>query len=390
MGWPTTGYYGISNFVDHDPNYPNQLLDYHGGARTYDSASGYNHAGTDIFLWPFAWNKMDENQVEVIAAAPGIIITKTDGNYDRNCTLDESREWNAVYIRHADGSIAWYGHLKSGSLTPKNMGDAVAEGEYLGVVGSSGSSDGPHLHFELYDEAGALMDPYSDDGSSSWWANQLPYYDSAVNKLTTMSAEPNTPACPEPETTSITDSFMPGATAYFVAYFRDAQNTQESTGTIVQPDGAVFDTWTQSFATIDKPYYPSYYFYWSRDLPADAPTGTWRFEVTYGGHTYSTYFNVGDPAAVEVTSPSGGEQLDKGMGQTIGGMTTWVVTSQLSCIELAPITRLLSTPRPAPATIFGFLLPTCLSAAAMPSASLMPPTQVCMVKAMDLRWRLPS
>ena len=36
---------------------------------------------------------------------------------------------------HADGSIAWYGHMKSGSLTEKQ--DTVAQGEYLGIIGSS-------------------------------------------------------------------------------------------------------------------------------------------------------------------------------------------------------------------------------------------------------------
>lgn len=316
-GLADNSYYIISHFVDHDPAFPNHLLDYHGGMRTYDSASGYNHAGTDIVLWPFAWDKMNENQVEVVAAAPGVIVTKTDGNYDRNCALNENREWNAVYIRHADGSIAWYGHLKSGSLTPKNVGESVAEGEYLGVVGSSGNSDVPHLHFELYDETGNLTDPYSDEGSSSWWVEQMPYYDPAINRLATMRAKPVSPACQQPETTNIEDSFMPGTRIYFLTYYRDVQNTQESIGVIYRPDGTVFETWTQSFATIDDPYYPAYYYYWWWNFPTDAPIGTWRFEVNHMNRTYSTYFNIGDPTAVTVTSPNGGEQWDQGLGQTI-------------------------------------------------------------------------
>ena len=43
------GYYGISGFVDHNPNFPGMLLDYNCGTRSYDLDSGYNHAGTDFF-----------------------------------------------------------------------------------------------------------------------------------------------------------------------------------------------------------------------------------------------------------------------------------------------------------------------------------------------------
>ena len=50
---------------------------------------------------------------------------------------------------HADGSVAWYGHMKAGSLTNKAVGQTVSSGEYLGIVGSSGNSTGPHLHFGI-------------------------------------------------------------------------------------------------------------------------------------------------------------------------------------------------------------------------------------------------
>jgi hypothetical protein len=37
----------IWDYVDHDPAYPGQVLDYNCGNRTYDWSSGYNHGGTD-------------------------------------------------------------------------------------------------------------------------------------------------------------------------------------------------------------------------------------------------------------------------------------------------------------------------------------------------------
>ena len=79
---------------------------------------------------------MDDNAVEIVAAAPGTIVLRTDGNFDRSCGLNGG-SWNAVYVRHADNSIAWYGNMKNGSVTMKVVGDTVAAGERLGVVGSS-------------------------------------------------------------------------------------------------------------------------------------------------------------------------------------------------------------------------------------------------------------
>ncbi len=81
--------YGISNFVDHDPvsgNGEANITDYQCGSRSYDLPSGYDHDGTDIFVWPYQWQALTHDQVEIVAAAPGNIIYKSDGNYDRNCS----------------------------------------------------------------------------------------------------------------------------------------------------------------------------------------------------------------------------------------------------------------------------------------------------------------
>ena len=168
-------YHGISNFVDQNPAFPNQLRDWNCGTRTYDSANGYNHAGIDMFTFPFSFNKMDNNEVFAVAAASGQIIFKSNGNPDRSCSLNGSN-WNAVYVRHADGTVSWYGHLKNNSVTAKLIGDQVAQGEYLGVIGSSGNSTGPHLHFEIYNAANQLQDPYQGTCNTmnvtGYWLNQ--------------------------------------------------------------------------------------------------------------------------------------------------------------------------------------------------------------------------
>jgi murein DD-endopeptidase MepM/ murein hydrolase activator NlpD len=51
-----------------------------------------------------------------------------------------------VVIRHRNGYQTSYGHL---SRIKTRNGAAVAQGQIIGYVGSSGMSTGPHLHFEL-------------------------------------------------------------------------------------------------------------------------------------------------------------------------------------------------------------------------------------------------
>ena len=124
----TYGVHGVSNFVDLDPTAPGALLDYRCLGRSYDLSSGYNHQGIDYFTWPFAWKWMDEDAVEVVAAAPGVIAFRSDGFDDESCGLSGG-DWNAVYLFQLDGSVAFYGHLKKNSLTPKTVGQWVQAGE---------------------------------------------------------------------------------------------------------------------------------------------------------------------------------------------------------------------------------------------------------------------
>ena len=153
-GFNDPDYHGISNFVDLNAPNAASVLDWNCGTRSYALSSaqsppnGYSHAGDDLFLWPFPWLLMDQQKIDIVAAAAGTIIGKSDGNFDRNCSFNSNAP-NSVYIQHADGSVAWYFHMKSGSPTSKPIGATVAVGEYLGSVGSSGSSTAPHLHFEI-------------------------------------------------------------------------------------------------------------------------------------------------------------------------------------------------------------------------------------------------
>jgi hypothetical protein len=295
-GFPHPGFHRISNFVDLDPDGPGKLLDWSCGARTYDLESGYDHGGTDFFLWPFAWSKMFDDDVLVVAAAPGTILAKDDGHFDGQCSFG-SEPWNAVYVGHEDGSVAWYGHLREGSLTPKEPGERVEEGETLGVVGSSGSSTSPHLHFEVRDEQNQIVDPFAGPchETASRWKEQLPYYDSALNQLATHDGEPEIFTCNAREASRVRSTFAPGETLYLASYYRDQLAEQISTHIVRRPDGSVFSTWEHSSP---EPYLNSSYWFWTSTLPSSGPPGEWRYEVSYLDQNESIAFTVPAPAAV--------------------------------------------------------------------------------------------
>jgi hypothetical protein len=105
-GFDQYDYHGTKYFVDHDSRFPGFVQDYTCGTRTYDLASGYNHAGTDYYLWPFPWLMMDQGQVQIVAAAPGVIVDKDDGKFDRNCAIESTTDPNFVSVLHDDGLTA--------------------------------------------------------------------------------------------------------------------------------------------------------------------------------------------------------------------------------------------------------------------------------------------
>lgn len=60
-----------------------------------------------------------------------------------------------VIIDHGNGLLSLYAHLNGTDLNP---GDQVAQGQVIGISGSTGLSTGPHLHFEVL---GWPLQPYN-------------------------------------------------------------------------------------------------------------------------------------------------------------------------------------------------------------------------------------
>jgi hypothetical protein len=97
----------------------------------------------------------------VLAAGPGRIVEVRDGVPDNVPTAPlppatvESAPGNFVVQSLGDGRFALYAHFKTGSIRVKT-GDVVPRGAVIGLVGNSGNSTGPHLHFHVMDRPSPL------------------------------------------------------------------------------------------------------------------------------------------------------------------------------------------------------------------------------------------
>lgn len=82
---------------------------------------------------------------DVVAAGPGeVAFAGQDETFG-----------NLLIVRHADGWETRYGHNKNLLVA---QGDTVRAGQVIALLGSTGKSSAPHLHFEVYHD-GTAMDP---------------------------------------------------------------------------------------------------------------------------------------------------------------------------------------------------------------------------------------
>ena len=108
---------------------------------------------------------------EVLAAAPGRAAAVRHGAPENTPprtapgVTTEGAAGNHVTQDLGGGRFALYAHLQPGSLRVR-PGDQVQRGQVLGLVGNSGNSTEPHLHFHVMDGPG---------GPSALDADGLPY-----------------------------------------------------------------------------------------------------------------------------------------------------------------------------------------------------------------------
>jgi hypothetical protein len=83
-----------------------------------------------------------------------------------------------VVIAHDDGWETQYCHMRSGSVKVKS-GEHVVAGQALGLVGMSGLTEYPHLHFILR-HGSSIIDPFRGEGAAASCAAAAPLWRAEV------------------------------------------------------------------------------------------------------------------------------------------------------------------------------------------------------------------
>lgn len=106
--------------------------------------------------------------VPVHAAGDGVVVNLYDAADAQvpagtvKGVTPENIGGNMLVIDMGGGNFAFYAHMQRGSLKVK-LGDKVRTGDIIGLLGNTGNTDAPHLHFHVM------------DGPSPLDANGLPY-----------------------------------------------------------------------------------------------------------------------------------------------------------------------------------------------------------------------
>jgi hypothetical protein len=94
---------------------------------------------------------------EVHAVADGTVVFVRDGMAEDTpneppTTLHGPMDYggNEVFLEIAPGVYAFYAHFQPGSIRVQ-AGESVTAGQVLGLLGNTGNSSAPHLHFALLD-----------------------------------------------------------------------------------------------------------------------------------------------------------------------------------------------------------------------------------------------
>ncbi|ABZ93210.1 Metalloendopeptidase [Leptospira biflexa serovar Patoc strain 'Patoc 1 (Ames)'] len=109
------------------------------------------HTGDNRFSIDFGLKEDDL----ITAARPGTVIDTEEKNNEGGFDPKFKQSANFVKILHEDGTIAEYAHLRYMGVLVKR-GQHVGTGTQLGYAGSTGYSEGPHLHFEVYQPTKSL------------------------------------------------------------------------------------------------------------------------------------------------------------------------------------------------------------------------------------------
>lgn len=160
LGSPLRGRWMAANGLSNDTGHRRTILTIDGQARIAQRfATDWIKLGEDGLAVRGDMSKNTSFEgygAEVLAVANAVVAGVKDG-IPENVPLIKKRAvpitletigGNYVMLDIGHGRFALYAHLQPGSLKVK-AGDKVRLGQVLGLLGNSGNSDAPHLHFHI-------------------------------------------------------------------------------------------------------------------------------------------------------------------------------------------------------------------------------------------------
>lgn len=119
------------------------------------NGGSFTHNGWQWFALDLSGNSGDP-----LRAARGGTVVRLRKTMNLNCMTQTCTDWgfplldeygNHVAIQHEDGTVGWYAHMVPNS-SPLFLGQKLNRGDYLGQLGNTGNSGGPHLHYHVTPE----------------------------------------------------------------------------------------------------------------------------------------------------------------------------------------------------------------------------------------------
>lgn len=113
--------------------------------------------GSGALRWPLGTNSHISCRWYCYSGHQGLDLVYNVNRYgpiyaaDRGVIIDVGYDWRNgyhVYIDHNNGMKTLYAHMVR--YPPVSVGQKIEKGDFIGNVGSTGRSTGPHLHFGVY------------------------------------------------------------------------------------------------------------------------------------------------------------------------------------------------------------------------------------------------
>ncbi|PHR57100.1 MAG: hypothetical protein COA44_06835 [Arcobacter sp.] len=131
---------------NYDKNYV-YALPYQRG-KSYLLSQGFNgnvtHKGSSSYALDFSMPVGSH----VHAMRDGIVTGLESKHNEHGFSSDFASKANYIIIKHEDGTMAMYGHLKQDGVRV-NLGQRVYKHQLIGYSGNTGYSSGPHLHVHI-------------------------------------------------------------------------------------------------------------------------------------------------------------------------------------------------------------------------------------------------